>query len=106
MMTTLNRLDWAVENSKPNITKNCLEALLFCLKRRRYDDSFAVMGSPSYNRASLILELWPAKRKLQKPKLKELKKTFSSFLRTEGNLQDIATLLADDDDDNDTDTDE
>ena len=107
-MTTLNRLNWAVESlpPRPTIAKNCLEALLFCLKRRRYDDSFAVMGSPSYTRAALILELWPANRKLQKPKLKELKKTFSSFLRTEGNLQDIATLLVDDDDDDDTDADE
>jgi hypothetical protein len=99
----LSRLDWAVENSRPLITQNCLEALLFCLKRRRYDDSFAIPGSPSYTYAAAILEEWPANRKLQKPKLKELKKTFSSFLRTEGSLQDIATLLADDDEDTETD---
>ena len=102
-IATLSRLDWAVENSRPLITQNCLEALLFCLKRRRYDDSFAMPGSPSYTYATAILEQWPANKKLQKPKLKELKKTFSSFLRTEGSLQDIATLLADDDEDTETD---
>lgn len=95
-MTTLSRLDWAVANSRPLITQNCLEALLFCLKRRRYDDSFAMAGAPLYTYAEDILQQWPTAR-LQKPKLKELKRTFSSFLRTEGSLQDIATLLADDD---------
>jgi hypothetical protein len=96
-VTTLSRLNCATENSKPRITQNCLEALLFCLKRRRYENAFAVKGSKSYAQATEILDRWHTYQQLQcRPKLEEIKKTFASFLRTEGSLQDIATLLVDD----------
>jgi hypothetical protein len=96
-VTTLNKLDWSVDNSKAGIALNCIEASIFCLKRRRYDESFALMDSPNYIQAAAIVDKWHMCPKFQtKIKLQELKKTFSNFLRTEGSLQEIATLLADD----------
>ena len=95
--TTLNKLEWSVENSKAGIALNCIEASIFCLKRRRYDESFALTDSPSYIQAAAILDRLNMCPKFQnKTKLQELKKIFSNFLRTEGSLQEIATLLADD----------
>lgn len=95
---TANRLEWAIYVSKPLIAQNCLEALLFCLKRRRYDEGFLIAGSNLYERSDDLLRRWINDRQLHgKPKLNEMRLTFSRFLRTEGNLQDLATLMAEDD---------
>jgi hypothetical protein len=94
---TADRLEWAIQNSRPLIAQNCLEALLFCLKRRRYDDNFLLPGTSLYQRTSRLLDdLNSSERMRRKKALADWKVTFSRFLRTEGNLQDLATLLKDD----------
>lgn len=96
--TTANRLKWALESSRPLIAQNCLEALLFCLKRRRYDEGFLISGSQLYARTDDLLQRWIKEgRLLGRPKLNEMRLTFTRFLRTEGNLQDLATLMAEED---------
>jgi hypothetical protein len=95
---TKDRLQWALQNTRPLIAQNCLEALLYCLKRRRYQEGFLIPGSNLYLRTAQLLTDWDDSRKMfNKRKLVEIKDTFSRFLRTEGNLQDLATLLKDDD---------
>jgi len=94
---TADRLEWAIQNSRPLIAQNCLEALLFCLKRRRYDDNFLLPGTSLYQRTSRLLDdLNSSERMRRKKALADWRVTFSRFLRTEGNLQDLATLLKDD----------
>lgn len=94
---TLARLIWAFENSRPQIAQNCVEALLYCLKRRRYEETFVGPGSGLYRRTIELLEEWAQSGFRFKTKLNEMRLTFTRFLRTEGNLQDLATLMAEED---------
>lgn len=95
---TLERLEWAVDHERPLIAQHCLEALLFSLKRRRYDDSFALSGSKLYVQTTLFIAAWDKSGRMRyRAKLLEVRNTFSRFLRTEGDLQDLATLLEDED---------
>jgi hypothetical protein len=95
---TLERLEWAVDQERPLIAQNCLEALLFSLKRRRYDDSFALSGSKLYVQTTRFIAAWDTSGRMRyRTKLIEVRNTFARFLRTEGDLQDLATLLEDED---------
>lgn len=96
---TLARLEWAIEHERPLIAQNCLEALLFSLKRRRYDDAFALPGSPIYECTSRLINAWDRSGRLRnKAKLNDVRNKFSRFLMTEGDLRDLATLLEDEED--------
>jgi hypothetical protein len=94
---TLARLIWAFENRRPQIAQNCVEALLYCLKRRRYEETFVSPDSALYRRTTELLGEWEGSGFRFKAKLNEMRLTFARFLRTEGNLQDLATLMAEDD---------
>lgn len=97
-LVTVRRLEWAIDKSRPLIAQHCLEALLFCLKRRRYEETFVKAGSPAYNETASLLHSWDRSGHMRdKPKLREVNDTFARFLRTEGNLRDLATLLEDED---------
>ena len=98
---TLDRLRSAIEGNRPGIAQNSMEALLFSLNRRQWDGSFASVGNSLFIRSSAVLQELDYSEILRRrsgPKLKELKSTLLRFLREEGNVDDLATLLEDDED--------
>ncbi len=81
----------------PRIVANCLETLLFLLKRRRYDAGFL---APTSSLAGSLIHFLERVSKYHNwrlpPRLQQVGQTTVRFLKMEGTLTDLEDLLSDD----------
>jgi hypothetical protein len=97
---TTERLAQAAILGKPMIAMHSAEALLFLLKRRRYDPAFAGPSSVLYHGAVGQIQACELNRGLRRKfRLNETLATFRKFLDVSAELSDVGTLLVDEDDD-------
>jgi len=88
--------------STPRIFGNCLEAIPFLLKRRRYDPDFLAPDSAVANRLIRFLEDVDLKHRQRLPtRLRQFPKATLNFLRMQATLTDLEQLLGVEDEDDD-----
>lgn len=95
---TTARLGTALEGGRPLIAQNSIEALIFMLKRRRYESGFAAKGSDEYKDAYSLARRCTESRYMRS-KGRELARKLVKFLGSQGEMSDIGTLLVDEDED-------
>jgi hypothetical protein len=93
---SVDKLEWAYENRRPQITFNTLEALFFLLKFRRYHRSFMTNGSSLNKRVNDLCQR--IQRETPKPRTEQLAEKFITFLNWEGNNDGLGDVLQGDDD--------
>jgi len=93
---SVNKLAWAYEKRRPQITFNTLEALFFLLKFRRYHRSFMTKGSALHKRVNDLCQR--IQRDTPTLKTKLLTEKFVTFLNWEGNNDGLGDVLQGDDD--------
>lgn len=99
---TIRTAEDAISKQRPLIAQLSFESLLFLLKCRRYNPSFAEPESDFYNNALACVNAVEKTTMIRRrTKLKESVNAFSKFLQLQGDLNDIGTLMQDDDDDED-----